>query len=401
MNTGSREEIYMDTPIVNLLSQWKSYLTNISSNLMELSDQTEFQLIKLKTADKANGYTGITRIRADKCVESVGVLWQHFALLSEVIEKAAGLESKRSILYNPEDDVRKLFEETLIVIEKEHVDINQRNLLADEMDEKVATPKALLKHMQESFEVVCRDVTEISKAEEALQSRLGNIKNEIKKLNSTAGLLGITNIPIFEIERVTEVGRDPLQGMIELDKLVYSIEKYRGSIRMLEDDYKWIVSSFERVRGILCELKELVVKSNHIITESQLIFDVVETARPVISEEILKSLEDWLLVLENKLAEGALKAVKIGISKLEKECTLKLERERESYELNSKAYNEWLDLKGQFKALLAKADILKTRGLLIDNSLNALIENTNAALHANPVDLDICRQLVKKFKSSL
>jgi chromosome segregation ATPase len=331
----------------------------------------------------------------------VGVLWQHFALLSEVIEKAASLDSKQSILYNPEDDIRKLFEETLIVIDRSHVDINERNLLQDETNEKVATPKSLLKHMQETFESLCRDITEISNAEEALQSRLGNIKIEIKRLNSTIGHLGIKNMPKFEINRVTEVERDPLQGMIELDKLVYSIEKYRASIKELEDDYNWIVNSFDRVRAILCELKELATKSKDAIIKSREVFSNTESDRPVISEEVLKSLQDWLGVLEMKLTEGALKAVKIGVSKLEEECSQKLERERESYEVNSRAYNEWLDLKGQFKAMLAKAEILKSRGLLIDNSLNELIENTNTALHGNPVNLDDCRQFIKKFKLSL
>lgn len=391
----------MDKPIDNVLGQWKSYLTNISSNLMELSDQTEFQLIKLKTTDRTNGYTGITRIRADRCVESVGVLWQHFALLSEVIEKAAGLDSKQSILYNPDEDIRKLFEETLIVIDRSHVDINERNLLQDETNEKVATPKSLLKHMQESFESLCRDITEISSAEKSIQSRLGNIKIEIRKLNSTIGRLGITNIPVFETVKVTEVERDPLQGMIELDKLVYSIEKYRASIKILEDDYNWIVNSFDRVGTMLCELKELATKSKDAIIKSREIFSDIESIRPAISDEVLKSLQDWLGVLKNKLTEGALKAVKIGVSKLEEECYQKLERERENYKISSKAYNEWLDLEGQFKAMLAKADILKARGLLIDNSLNELIENTNTALHSNPVNLNDCRQFIKKFRLSL
>lgn len=391
----------MDIPAINMLGKWKLYLTNISSNLMELSDQTEFQLIKLKAADRINGYTGITKQRSDRCIESVGVLWQQFALLSEVIEKAASFEGRRSILYNPEDDIRKLLEETLIVIDRSHVDINERNLLEDETDEKKATPRDLLKHMQECFEEVCRDVTEISRAEETLESRLASIKKDISLLNSIAIRLGITNIPVFETHKVTEVERDPLKGIMELDKLVYSIEKYRASIKSLEDDYNSIVNSFSKVRGMLCELNELSIKSNDAIMKSRVVFGDRATVKPAISQEVVNSLKDWLSVLENKLTEGSLKAVKIGVSKLEKECSIKLERERECFEANSKAYNEWLDLKGEFRALLAKADILKARGLLFDVSLNILIENINAAFNANSVDLEVCRQLIRKFKLSL
>jgi uncharacterized protein YoxC len=142
----------MEMPVDRLVKQWQSYLTNISSNLMELTDQTEYQLIKMKAEDKAKGYTGITAEKAKRCVESVGKLWSHFAHLSDVVEKAVSLNSKRSIMYNSGNEVIELLEKTQIVIDKEHVSINSRNLLEDETDEKMSTPKELLKHMQESFQ---------------------------------------------------------------------------------------------------------------------------------------------------------------------------------------------------------------------------------------------------------
>jgi hypothetical protein len=37
----------------------------------------------------------------------------------------------------------------------------------------------------------------------------------------------------------------------------------------------------------------------------------------------------------------------------------------------------------------------------MDNSLDELIEKTNAALYGNPVNLDTCRQLVRKLAVSL
>lgn len=391
----------MNMPAINMLNKWKLYLTNISSNLMELSGQTEFQLIKLKVADNTNGYTGITRQRADRCIEAVGALWQQFALLSEVIDKAAAFEGRRSILYNPDEDIRKLLEETLIVIDRSHIDINERNLLEDETDEKRATPRDLLKHMQHSFEEACRDVTEISNAERDIKSRLVNIKKDISILNSTAMKLGQKNIPVFEIKSITDIERDPLKGIMELDKLVYSIEKYRASIKTLENEYNSITESFNRIRRMLWELKELGIKSKDAVSKSIALFGEGITFKPVISQEVLNSLRDWLSVLENKLDEGEFRAVRIGASNLEKECLLKLERERECFTSNSKAYNEWMDLKGEFKALLAKADILKTRGLLPDDSLNILIQNINTAINSNPVDIEICRQHVEKLKLSL
>jgi hypothetical protein len=157
----------------------------------------------------------------------------------------------------------------------------------------------------------------------------------------------------------------------------------------------------DKAKGMLSELKDLAAKSENVIMESRKVFGEINGIQPVIGEEIISSLEDWILVLQNKLFSGAIKAVKVGALKLEKECFLKLESEREGYNVNSRALNEWVDLKGQFKALLAKAEVLESKGLLMDDSLNELIGMTNTALHANPVKLEVCRELVKKFRLSL
>jgi prefoldin subunit 5 len=391
----------MSTSLDNLIHQWQEYLTNISSNLMELSDQTGYKLIKLKASGAPNGYTGITKAKAEKCVEKIGALWRYFALLSGVVEKAVDLNKKQSLLYNPENDVKELLEKSLIVIDEEHVDINKRDLIEDETDEKKASPKELLKYMQESFQEVCRDISEISTAEETIQKRLSSIKNEILKLNSTASRLGITNIPAFDPGMAAAIENDPLRGQQELDKLVYSIEKYRSSIRTIEEEYNMIVGSFNGIRGMLSELGELNAKSKTAVIESRKVFGDTVISKPVISDEVLESLKDWLRVLESKLSEGSLKAVKVGASNLEKECSAKLQAERDNYNFNSRVYNEWLDLKGEFKALLAKADVLRMRVLLIDGSLDELIEKTDAALHSNPVNMESCRQLVKRMRLSL
>lgn len=401
MNIESKGELFMDKPVQNLIGQWKQYLTNISSNLMELTDGTEYGLIKTRAGDTKNGYTGVTRERARKCIQSVGVLWQQFALLSEVVEKAAAMQSRASILYNPEEDIRKLFENTMIIIDREHVDISERNLIEDETDEKMATPTQLLKHMQEAYVELCRDIKEISRAEESLNSRLDNIKSSINRLNLTVKRLGIANAPEFQLSRVSEIERDPLRGMEELDKLVYSMEKYRASIREMEKEYDRIQEILKRIRPMLDELKELSIKSKDALKRSNELFGDLNTKMPIISPEVIKSLEDWLSVLEKKLKEGAIRAVGVGTSRLEKECSLKLQSERAALEFNSKALNEWMDLKGEFKALLAKAEVQRTRGLIMDNFINELAGKIDAALNQYPVNLDMCRQLMKKFKLSL
>lgn len=391
----------MEKPVGELIKQWQSYLANISTNLTELSEQTEYQIIKLKAKDAANGYTGITKAKADECVENVNRLWRYFAILAEVVQKANSLYSKNSFLNNTEKEVRELLETAALVIETERTTINERSLTGSKNSERRATPLELLKYMQESFESVCSTVSEISKAAETVDVRLSSLKSEIARLSSSVKRLGINNIPVFDIGKVAKIENNPLQGSLELDKLVYSVEKYRASIKSVEEEYNNLVKSLNKIRDMLSELKDLAAKSKDIFFKSQCLFGYDQNIMPVIKEEVLISLQDWLQVLEAKFSEGSLSAVKIGVSRLEQECCQKLITEQENYYKISKDYNEWLDLKGQFKALSAKAESLKIRGFSLDRSVNELKEKTQAALYAKTVQLDICRQLVRKYESSL
>ncbi|MDP4089706.1 MAG: hypothetical protein Q8930_10615 [Bacillota bacterium] len=391
----------MDISVDDSLNEWQTYMKNISSNLIELSEQIEFQLMTSKTKDLDNGYTGRTKAKADRCVETMAVLWRCNNLLTEVVEKAARLNSKRSLLYNPENEVRELLEVKPVVIETEHIAIGDRNLLGSENKEKKATPPELLKYMKSSFESLCRDVADISKAVEEVDNRLSGIKADISKLNSTAGGLGISKIPEIDTRKIRELERDPLMSVIELDKLVYDVEKYRAFIRSIEGEYENINKALERVREMLSELRELSRKSEIYLKETQKIFGTSAGGRPIIGDKIILSLEDWLKVLEERLSRGEAKAVSVGLTKLELECTYKLEIQRENFKDNYGKYTEWLDLKGQFKALLAKSAALQAKGLLREVSIGSLVEEVKNAVYAFPVNLENCRDRVGKFDLTL
>lgn len=391
----------MDIPIGTILKEWQSYVTTISRNLMELSEQTDVKIIKFRVKDTANGYTGLTKTKAVKAVDDLDTLWRYYALLSDVVDRARSLYSKNSFLNNTEDDVKVLLENTPITLETEHIDISNRGLLSPEHKKTKVSLQELLKLMQDSFEATRNTFTEISHAAETLKTKLIDMENEISNLYSTAQHLGIKDMPLFEAAKVTKIESDPLQGLTELDTLFYKMENYKASIKSALDDYNETSQALHSIKDMLSETEDLAKKSENAILESQKIFGAAYGARPVISQDVLNSLKDWLAVLENKQSEGSVSAAKIGALRLEKECTLKLNAERENYYSNSKDYNEWLDLKGEFNALLAKFNGLKARGMAFDNSLNVLTQNIQAALGADRVNLVSSRELIKKFHLSL
>lgn len=391
----------MDIPVGVLLDHWKSYVTTISRNLMELSEQTDVKLIKLKIKDSANGYTGLTLDRASKAVDDLDRLWRYYSLLSGTVDKASILYDKDNFLNDTEHKVRKILESELITLETEHIDISSRGLLSPEKAATRVNLQELLKIMQDSFENVRNTFNEISHAAEILNLKIAGIKNEINKLNDTALRLGLKHMPVFDISMVENAERDPLQALMDFDILSGNVERYKASIKSAEEDYSRTADMLNHARKMLCEIEELAHKSETAINESKRLFGSSYHAKPVICGEVLKSLQDWLYILEDKLSKGFLRAAKVGAQKLESECAQKLETEKENYNYNGKCYNDWMDLKGEFKALLAKLNGLKSKGQLFDGSLEELTGRIQKALYADSVNLMECRQLIERLRTTL
>lgn len=391
----------MDTPVGSVLKEWQSYVTVISRNLMELSEQNDVKIIKLKARDSANGYTGLTKAKAVQAVDDLNALWRYYALLSGVVDKAAGLYSKDSFLRDTEPEVKELLENTPVTLETEHIDISSRKLLESENKEKKVSLRELLRLMQESFEATLNSFNQISHAAETVQNRIECIKNESIQLNNTALHLGLANIPSFEVDKADIIASDPLQGLAELDALYLSLEKYRSLVKSAQEDYNQVNSMLESAEGMLREIEDLSKKSEDAVQKSLKIFGTATSVLPVADERTMLSLWDWLHVLQGKLSEGSVSAAKIGAQRLENECTLKLNGARENYCSNCRDYNEWIDLKGEFKALLAKLAGLKARGIKFDSYVDALADEIQSSLNGDCVNLIGCRELIERFYSNL
>lgn len=391
----------MDVPVGEILKDWQSVVTTISRNLMELSEQENVKMVKLKIKDAQNGYKGLTMEKALRAVDGLDTLWNYYALLSGVVDKAADLYSRDSFLKDTEADVRNLLENTPVTLEGERIDINNRKLLEGENNYRRVGLQELLKIMQDSFEVTRSAFNEISSASETMKSRLQIIKGEANALNSTARSISLADIPTFDTDRFAEFESDPLSGLLKLDELFRAVNGYKEKVRSAESDYNETESALNDVSAMLDEMESLNVKIMDAAAESERLFGMSKDTGAVISGEVLDSLKGWLKVLKSKLSEGAINAAKIGAQRLKQECILKLDMERKNYSDINRDYNELLDLKGEFNALLAKYGSLKLKGASFDSSADALIEELQNSLHDKKVDLSRCRELVYRFRLSL
>lgn len=390
----------MELPVGTVLKEWQSYVTAISRNLMELSEQNEVKLIKVRVKDTANGYNGLTKLKALKAAEDLDTLWRYYAILSEVVDRASDLYGKSSFLHNNDDEVRELLDKTPVTLETERIDIKDRNLLSPENSVRKVNLRELLKYMQELFEATRNSFSEIAHACESLKSRLLSIQDEIQDLNNKAMLLHLKDMPSFDASQIELLESDPLQGLKELERLALNFENFKASIRSVERDYNETVDTLSRSAAILKEIEDVAVKSENAVLESKRLFGEAFTGKPVIGRDVLKSLWDWLNILQNKLSEGSLNAARVGALRLFKECTLKLDAEKQNYYENCKDYNEYQDLKGLFQALMVKLNGLKARGLLYSH-LDTLVSDIQDELNKDKVSLINCRQLIGRFQQSL
>lgn len=323
----------MGEPIDIIISKWQERQTIISNNLMELYEHPYVKIIKSMNRDTINGYTGITKVKSLQCIKKLDDLWKYYSLLSDTIDKAININNKRTFLNNSEKEVKDFLKSPSIVFETQYISINNRSLLSTGKIEKKITLEELLNYMQNSFESVRKNINQIIQASEYNKLKLISIKAEITKLNIKLNTIGISEIKLFDLAKITQIERDPLQGMIELDKLVYNLEKYKVYVKSFEQEYKFVIQHLNKIENLLAELTILASKSKNVIDRSSKLFNYKKNIKPIISDEVLKSLKDWLQLLKNKLCYKNLAAIKIGTIKLEKECLNKLKIERENYTL--------------------------------------------------------------------
>jgi hypothetical protein len=115
----------------------------------------------------------------------------------------------------------------------------------------------------------------------------------------------------------------------------------------------------------------------------------------------MASLAEWLRTLEQNSADGRFAAVKVGMVKWESECNDQLNKARASYDHNHALLDERADLKGRFKAVSAKADILRRRGVVFGEAVEAAENSARSVLDAVPFDIRTGRRLVEAFEAAV
>ncbi len=396
-----------DSALSQQLNQWKTRLNTILNNLMDLYGAESTKLIRARLNAAADGFSGVTRAKAARAIEMLDDLMDLYTRLSHVVDEASDLVRKGGVLRDNSNDERAkdLLDGPSIVLRTQRVGLSDRGLLEDETREVRATPSEALAYMDRSFAEARDGVTAIADALANVQSRLAALDQEISTLDRWAKTLGMARPAALAdaSQPVSRVASDPLGSATEVARIADAVARWRTELQAIDADRKAVLASLERGKAALAELRDLVARSGAAYVEArEKIADPAGLVPPTGDEEKdVEALDAWLKTLEQNAATGRFAAVKVGMAKWQQTCSNRLDMARASHARNSAGLDERTELRGRFRALCAKADALRSRGVALGEAAEAASRQGKSVLDAIPFDLPAGRRVVEAFEAAL
>lgn len=392
-----------DSTLSQQLDQWKTRLSTMTSNLLDLYGSESTKAIRARLMDPADGFSGVTKAQATRGIAKLDTLVDMYTRLANVIDEASDLVKKGSVLRQNEERARELLDGQSIVLQVVSVAVRNRGLLDDEHREVRATPAEVLAQMEQSFAEARDDITAVADAMAHVQPRLAALEQEIARLDSLAKTLWMersaartdVSLPLSRAES------DPLGCATELAPIEDAVAQWRTQLQAIDVDHMAVLASLARGRVAIAELRDLVTRSAAAFAEAQEKLADLEGLMPPAGDEVVSSLDDWLRTLEQNATAGRFAAVKVGMAKWEQACNERLEAARASCVRNRAGLDERTELRGRYRALCAKADALRRRGVALGDAEEAACGQGKSVLDAIPFDLRAARRVVGALEAAL
>jgi ElaB/YqjD/DUF883 family membrane-anchored ribosome-binding protein len=392
-----------DSTLSQQLDQWKTRLNTITSNLMDLYGAESTRDIRARLKDPVHGFSGVTKARAVRAIEILDDLVDLCMRLTRVIDEASDLGKKGGVLRSNEERAKELLDGQSVLVQSQHVSVRNRGLLDDGDREVRATPAEVVAQMERSFAEARNACTTIADAMAHAQSRLAALEQKITTLDGWAKTLGVARPAALTDASlpISRVASDPLGCATELDPLEDALTRWRTELQAIDADHKEVLASLARGKAAIAELRDLVARSRAAFAEAHEKLADLEGLMPPAGDEVVSSLDDWLRTLEQNSAAGRFAAVKVGMAKWEQACNERLEAERASCARNSAGLDERTELRGRYRALCAKADALRSRGVALGDAAEAACGQGKSVLDAIPFDLRAARRVVGALEAAL
>ena len=378
-----------DSSVVQLVNQWTAHLTTITSNLMDLYQAESTKIIRVRLKDPVNGYRGVTREKASRAIDALDHLLEQYEMLAHVVDEASDLAKKNGIFRSYEARINDLLNGPSVVLTQEQVALPDRGLLDEEQRVSFVSPAEILAQMEQSF-VEARDaLSAVAEASANVRPRLAALKDKTTRLNNWAAALKVastTAVPDVS-QALSDVDRDPIGNAAEIGRLEEMVSRRRDELQAIEADRKAVLAKVARGKTALAELQDLITRSAATFVEARQTIGAPEELAQPAGDTAMASLAEWLRTLEQNTADGRYAAVKVGIVKWERDCNDQLNAARAGYDHNRALLDERVELKGRFTAISAKANTLRSRGVVFGEAVETASRQASGVLDTIPFDI--------------
>ena len=386
----------MDSAINEQISFWKEKLLTINQNIMDLNDLSSSKMLEDNLS--TGNYIGLTEKKALECVNIINNLLQNYYILSKVIEKAQDLSNKSTIFHNYDDEINILLNGKSIILHKEDIPINNRELLYDKNKGVEITPKETLEIMVKDFERAKLDLNSIIEGEENTIKICSKMRDEINELKLAAtNLEKDAQVLDGYIASLEYCEKDPVVGVIQIQEISKEIYKFRDELYKSLKNSEELNKAIEEYSSMLERITRIVeVNNNFIVENKEILGKLISYKIPEVNEklqEFYKCIED----LKHNLSLKRISAVNIGVNKLSQQLENKLKDETDKLKGNREKVEYFNELKGRYTALEAKINIMHMKGHDMSPKVSEVLTTVKEKFQFNEVDLVEIDQLLKKL----
>ncbi|MEH2250005.1 hypothetical protein [Nostoc sp.] len=334
-------------------------------------------------------------------------LFQYFDLLVQTVDQASRLRQQLPRFLPTEQkiaEIKQLLTGASIHLSVMQTPLAERELLSATQQPNAIAPVQLLFVMTQAFSVARDAVLAVDAAWANLEFILKDAESQILLGQNLAESLnqGYCSELVQAREVIASV-----QGRIEQDPLGV-IAEIDGQIKPLLAQVKLVLEQAQKRQAQLQEklaiaddlLKQLIKlhsQSLAAFAESQEKVLYLTQHTPLAQEQI-DALSQWLTRLENKLEEGLVNPVMLGLDNWISIAREYIVGEQQAYTANSTLLQTRRELRGRLDALKAKA---LAWGLIEDITLVDLAQQAKQLLYIRPTPLEKASELVSQYEKRL
>ncbi|MEH1827597.1 MAG: hypothetical protein V7L22_20045 [Nostoc sp.] len=398
----------MTTKIVDqLLADWKNKIQVVSQNLFDLQELPVYQRLCGSPSFAKVHLTGITAQKVTPALEAMNDLFQYFDLLVQTIDRASRLRQQLPRFLATEekiDEIKQLLTGTSIHLSVVQTPLAQRELLTVTQQANAIAPAQLLEVMTQAFSVARDAVLAVDAAWTNLEFLLQDAESQIILGQNLAASLNqdSRNELVQAHEAIASlrerVEQDPLGVSAEIDRqLKPLLAQVKLVLEQAQKQQAQIQEKLAIAHNLLEQLIRLHSQSIAAFTESQekVLYLTKHTPLP---QEQINALSQWLTRLQNKLEEGLVSPVMLGLDNWIAKAKEYITVEQQTYTANNTLLQTRRELRGRLDALKAKA---LARGLIEDINLVDLAQKATQLLYMRPTPLDKASELVSQYEKRL